>query len=244
MNNQEKSISLSELFSICWKRLWLLVLVAVIAAGSTYAALSVTYTEQYTSKSTLFVTHPEKGLSASSSTHYYEATINTVADCAELMTSRTVLYNVINTLGLDKEGITYARLKSMISISNVPNTHVIEIAVTCSDPEEAKEIVDVLCSIGAAQIESYIEFATAQVIDEGTLNKHPSNSVSIAVPVAVGFAAALVVLGIFVLMAIMDDKINSAADIESELGLSVLGSIPYFDEKNTGKSTYGGVEEK
>ena len=237
MNNNEKTISFADLFRVFIERLWIILLVAVLVAGATGAALVVTYSEEYTSKSTLFVMHPEKGLSASSSTHYYEATINTVSDCAELMTSRTVLYEVIDRLDLDDYGITYARLKNMIRISNVPNSHVIEISVTCFDPDLAKEIVDSLCSIGAAQIENYIEFATAKVIDLGTLNRYPSNSISISIPILAGIVAAMLVFGIFIVISIVDDKINSESDIEERLGLSVLGTIPHFNQKTSGKGS-------
>ncbi len=243
MNNNEKTVSFADLFQIFLKRLWIILLAAVLVAVSTYMVLVTTYTEEYTSKSTLFVMHPEKGLSASSSTHYYEATINTVSDCAELMTSRSVLYDVIDQLGLDAHGITYSRLKSMIRISNVPNSHVIEVSVTCFDPELAKEIVDALCTTGATQIENYIEFATAKVIDVGTLNRYPSNSVNPALSLLAGVAAAILVFAFFVLLTIFDDKINSEVDIEERLGLSVLGTIPYFDHKTAGKgSQNGGVD--
>ena len=231
MINSEKSVSLSEMLRVFLRRMWILIIVAVVVASATYAALAVTYTEEYTSKSTLFVMHPERGLSASSSTHYYEATINAVADCAELMTSRTVLYNIIDQLELDQEGMTYSKLKRQISIANIPDSHVIEVSVTYSDPDMAKSIVDLLCSMGAAQIESYIEFATAQVIDEGTLNRYPSNSVSLTLPILAGFGAALLLFGVFVLFAVYDDKIKDAADVESRLGLSVLGTVPYIEGK-------------
>ena len=244
MNNNEKTISFADLFRIFLKRLWIILLVAVRVAAATGAVLVTTYTEEYTSKSTLFVMHPEKGLSASSSTHYYEATINTVFDCAELMTSRTVLYSIIDELGLDSYGVTYAGLKSMISISNVPNSHVIEVSVTCGDPDMAKLIVDELCTVGAKQIEDYIEFATAKVIDEGTLNKYPSNALSITFPLLAGIAAAILVFAIFVIVALADDKLNSAAEIEERLGVSVLGVIPYFDGKTSGKKSYYGGDVK
>ena len=232
-NKKDMSISFVELFRIFIKRLWLILLVAVIVAGSIYAYLFVNYTETYTSKSTIMVMNPEENLSASSTASYYSLTMTAVNDCELLMTSRSVLYQIINELGLADDGITYNGLKNMISISHYPDSHVLEVAVTSGDPELSKAIVDSLCELGAEQIEGYIEFATAEVIDEGTLNRHPSNSVRIELAIIAGLVVAIFVFGIFVVIAIHDDKIDTSADVENKLGLSVLGIIPYCDDKKS-----------
>lgn len=232
-NTNEISISLGDMLRVFVKRLWIIVLVAIIVASSTYAYLVANYTEQYTSKSTLMVMNPEENLSASSSAYYYSLTITAVNDCEILMTSRSVLSRIIDDLDLAEYGIGYGKLKSMISISNYADSHVLEVSVTSGDPALSKAIVDSLCALGAAQIEGYIEFATAEVIDEGTLSKLPSNSVRSEIAILAGIAAAVLVFAIFMIVALHDDKITCSADIETKLGLSVLGVIPYCDDKKS-----------
>lgn len=241
MKNEEKVISIADLFRILLKRLWIILLVALIVGGACYGHFKATYREQFTSTSSLFVSHPESGLSASSTTHYYEATVNAVADCAEIMTSRKVLKPIIEELSLDEYGIGYGTLKSMISMKSGEGPHFIEVAVTTQDAYLSKIIIDKLCETGARTIEEYIEFATAKVVDEGTFNPTPSNSVSISIPIAVGVVAALIVFGIFVLLAMSDDRLNTEDDIRAKLGLSILGTIPYISgEKNVKTYGYGG----
>lgn len=232
-NTNEISVSLGDILRVFIKRLWIIVLVAVIVAASTYAYLVANYTEQYTSKSTIMVMNPEENLSASSSAYYYSLTITAVNDCELLMTSRSVLDRIIDELSLENYGINYIKLKSMIAISNYPDSHVLEVAVTTGNPSLSKDIVDLLCTIGAAQIEGYIEFATAEVIDAGTFNKYPSNSVRSEIAIIVGLAAAIMVFAVFMLVSIHDDKIDDSADVESKLGLSVLGVIPYCEDKKS-----------
>ena len=244
MKNEEKVISLGELFRILLKRLWIIALVAILAFGACFVYVNSSYSERYTSTSTLFVAHPESGLSASSTTHYYEATVNAVTDCAELITSRKVLNPIIQELQLEeKYGIGYGTLKSMISIGNIENSHVIVVAVTSPEAELSKMIVDKLCVNGARIIEEYIEFATAKVIDGGTYNPHPSNSVNRTLPIIAGFAAALIVYGIFVVFFMADDKINGEDDVRERLGLSVLGTIPYAHVEKSAKLHGGNVNE-
>lgn len=232
-NTNEISVSLGDILRVFIKRLWIIVLVAVIVAASTYAYLAANYTEQYTSKSTIMVMNPEENLSASSSAYYYSLTITAVNDCELLMTSRSVLDRIIDELSLENYGINYSKLKSMIAISNYPDSHVLEVAVTTGNPSLSKAIVDLLCTIGAAKIEGYIEFATAEVIDAGTFNKYPSNSVRGEIAILVGLAVAIMVFSVFMLVSIHDDKIDDSADVESKLGLSVLGVIPYCEDKKS-----------
>lgn len=231
-NEGVAKISIADLFGILLKRWFIILLVAGIVGGATYAYLDSNYVEEYTSKSTIMVMNPEENLSASSSAYYYSLTITAVNDCEKLMTSRTVLYRVIDELDLD---MTYNQLKNMITISNFADSHVIEVSVKSGDPVLAKQIVDLICKKGAAMIEDYIEFATAKVIDEGTLNNVPSNTVGIEVAMLFGFAAALIVFGIFVLSRMQDDRISTQEDVEQYLGLSVLGVIPYSDVKQSKK---------
>ena len=234
-NTNEISINLADVFAVFFKRLWLILLAAIIVGGGVYSLLANNYVENYTSRSTIMVMNPEENLSASSSAYYYSLTITAVNDCAQLLTSRSVLYRIIDELELDDKGFTYNSLKNMISITNYPDSHVIEVAVTTEDAWLSRDIVNSLCRLGAAQIEEYIEFATAKVIDEGTLSRSPSNSVGIEYAIMAGLAAGALVFGLFILAAVRDDKLKTPEDIEIRLGLSVLGIIPYSQSKKSKK---------
>lgn len=235
MNNNEVSISITDVFKIFLKRWWIIVLVALVTFAASYVIANLTYTEEYTSKSTIMVRNPEENLSASSSAYYYDLTKTAVNDCQILMTSRTSLYHVIDELKLDEIGITYSKLLSMVKISGYPDSHVLEVSVTTDNPELSKEIVDTLCAVGAKQIQSHIDFATARVIDEGTYNRHPSNAVNIQLALLVTLFAVVLLMGLFVILTINDDKLRTAEDIEKHLGLSVLGVIPLAENANAAK---------
>lgn len=234
MNNKEITISVSDVFKIFLKRWWIVLTAMAIVFSASYFYAASTYTEKYTSKSTIMVRNPEENLSASSSAYYYDLTKTAVNDCQILMTSRTVLYRVIDELALDDFNITYSQLLGMISINGYADSHVMEVSVTSDDPDLSKEIVDKLCAVGAEQIQAHIDFATARVIDEGTLNRHPSNSVNVQLAIILALLTAIVVMGIFVVIYLIDDKIRTPEDVEKRLGLSVLGSIPFME----GDSTY------
>jgi len=229
MNNKEITVSFGDIFKIFLKRWWIILLVAAIVFAASFAFITTTYSEQYTSKSTIMVRNPEDNLSASSSAYYYDLTKTAVNDCQILLTSRTVLYRVIDELALDDFNISYSKLLGMISIKGYADSHVLEVSVTSDNPDLSKEIVDKLCKVGAEQIESHIDFATARVIDEGTLNRYPSNSVNVQMAIILALAAAIVIWGLFVVIYIADDRIRTPEDVENRLGLSVLGTIPFAE---------------
>lgn len=247
-NNDALSISLKEMLSLFMKRLWLILLVALIAGSSCFAYLTATYEEEYTSKSTIFLFYKEEGRSGSAAMSYLEVALYTLNDCKQILTSRRVLNSVIQDITEDesipnrwKKEINllgYSGLKRSISISNVSDSRVLEISVRSSDPEFSKVVVDRICSYGANEIKYYMGFDQVRVIDEGTLNYSPSNPVGILIPLAMAFAAGFLVFAIFLIIRLSDNKVNSAEDIEKYLGLSVLAEIPAYNATTRMKRYY------
>ena len=235
MEGKDISINISDVFRVFLRRWWIILLAAVITFVPTWAFERISYDPVYTSTAKIMVRNPDENLSASSSAYYSDLTKTAVNDCQILMTSRTALYQVIDELALANSGITYGGLLNMIRIEGYPDSHVLEVSVTTSDPMLSKEIVDMVCKVGANQIESHIDFATARVVDEGTTNRHPSNSVNTKTAVMLAFLAAIITFGVFILIYIVDDKIRTPDDVEKRLGLSLLGVIPYTEPGSTNR---------
>lgn len=233
------SMSFKDMVSLFMKRLWLILLAALIVGGACFAYLTYTYEEEYTSKSTIYLFYKEEGRSASAAMSYLEVAMYTLNDCEQIITSRRVLNSVIEDILADEElprkwkkevdALGYSGLKRSVSITNVTDSRVLEIAVRTSDPELSKEIVDRICAYGASEIKYYMGFDQVRVLDEGTLNPAPSNSVSILLPVSLALIAGLIVYAIALLIRLNDNKVNCAEDVEKYLGLSVLGEIPSFN---------------
>lgn len=249
MENQEViAVSFKDMMKLFVKRLWLIVLVALLVGGTSFAYATVTYEEEYTSESTLFLFYKEEGRSGSAAMTYLELALHTLSDCEQIITSRRVLNSVIQDMANDESlpalwrdevaRMGYGGLKSRISISNVSDSRVLSIKVRTSAPELSKEIVDRICAYGASEIKYYMGLDQVRVLDEGTLNRHPSNSVSVVTSVALALASGLLVYAIFLLMMLNDNKINTAEDVERYLELSVLGEIPSFTATTKMKRYY------
>ena len=247
-NEEVITLNLKDVAILFLKRLWLILLAAIIAGGACFALLSADYEEEYTSKATIFLYYTGDVNSASAAASYLEVALYVVNDCEQILTSRRVLQTVVDEIVEDADiraswrrevrEMGYSGLRRSVSISNVPDSRVLEIAVSTSDPDLSKMIVDKICLHGTKQIEKYSGFEQVSIIDEGTINRYPSNSVSMTLPVAMAFLAGLVVFAIAFLIHQSNNKINNVADVEKYLGLNVLSEIPTFSSAAKNKKKY------
>ncbi len=177
-------------------------------------------------------------LNATKLTNTKTATTNymkVVNDCTYLLKSHTVLDEVIGRLHLD---VSYEDLYDCVSTSNPEDTRILEVTVRSDSPENAKRIVDQVCTIGAQRIEDAMGFQQVNLYEFGTTDPEPCNRTGLTTFLLAAIAAALAAYIVLLVIFLMDDRIKTDEDIQQMLGLSVLASIPCADGKKTGKYGY------
>src|SRR5699024_8197569 len=154
-------------------------------------------------------------------------------DYSMLITSRSVLEEVIDNLGLD---MGYGALKGNVSINNPDETRILQITVTNPDPELAKELADELAAVSSEYIGDKMEVVPPKIIEEAEVPTSQA-SPSLSRNVMLGALAGLVLpAGVVTLMTIMDDSLRSEDDIERYLKIPTLASIPDRKDYISGKS--------
>lgn len=232
-DNEETEIDLRELLFALKRRL-LIILAAALAGGiiaGAYTRLMVT--PVYRSTATMLVISKETTLTSLAD---LQLGSQLTQDYSVLIKSRPVLEEVIDNLGLD---MSYGALKSAISINNPTDTRILEISVTDSDPELARDLVNELVNTGSVYIGDQMEVVPPKIIEEGEMPGAPV-SPSLARNVGMGAAAGLALAaGIVILISILNDTIKSEDDVEKYLRIPTLASIPdrkdYISDR-TGKS--------
>ena len=228
-NNNESSIKFRELFYLFVSKLWVMILVAVIVGGSLFAFNYITYEPLYKSTGSIYILRQDDDLENSSDYNSdFNLALSVVSDCTKLLTSRTVLNQVIDECSLE---YTYSELNSMISITNPTNTRYLEISVVSDSAEKSKMIVDSICEIGKEQIVSLMGFNQVNIVDEGTLSDTPSNSKYSYTTVIFALVAFIMTYIVIVLIYIFDDKISDPDMLEKQLGFSVLALVPNMDKE-------------
>lgn len=232
MNNNENTVKFSDLAYIFVSKLWLMILVAVIVSGSIFVYNIVSYEPLYKSTGSIYILRQDSENENINYNQDFNLALDVVTDCTNLLTSRSVLNEVIKANNLD---YTYTQLCEMITIENPSNTRFLEISASTGDPKTSKAVVDSICEIGKEQSISIMGFNQLNIVDEGTLPEEPYNS-KYSITIILAFIAAFILTYIILVMVfIFDDKISDPEYIEKQLELSVLGVIPVIgkDKLNT-----------
>lgn len=219
--NREMEIRLSDLWAVfkhCW---WIMALVAVIVAVGLYIYLTVTHEDVYTATATTYV------MKESSNTSTSEVSISNalVKDFMKVAELDNVLEKVIYDQGLV---MSNKQLRRMISINNEENSRFVYVSITAKDPQRAADLSNALAKQMCETLNQDLMHGQpySSVADESKVPTTPSNPVSRLKIMLIALVCAIVVYGIYLVLFLLDDKINTPEDVEKYLGLSLLGQIP------------------
>lgn len=232
-NNNMKVVTLSDLWEIFLRRLWIILLVAGLIVSTVLISKSVTFVPKYNSVATLYILQQNQ-TKTDMDYEDFNLALKIVNDCTHLIKSHSVLDAAIKGLGLD---ISYNALYDSVKITNPTDTRILEVAVESDSPYMAKKIVDEICIIGTEKIAEAMGFEQVYFFERGILNTKPCNRTSLLVYIIIGLLSAVLVYSVFLIIYILDDKIQTDEDIRNYLELSILGDIPNVDD--TKKKKYG-----
>lgn len=229
-----EELDLKEIFNMFWTRKVQIILITLIfvVIGTIYSYIFVSPVYMsYTSLVLATAENTNKDITTSDVT----LNNNLVSTYSEIVTSETVLGEVISNLGINK---SYGALKKAVSVNSVKGTQIIRINVTDSNNTEAKLIADEIAKVFMAKVSEYYKINNIHVVDEAKVSNTPYNINHIKDITMFAFVG-LVVSCIYVIIAnILDTTVKTEEDIEKKLGLTVLTTIPItnFDElTRTGK---------
>ena len=228
---QTEEIDLIDLFGYYMSRLPLLI--AAVVIGAMVSGLFTHYfiPNRYTAVSRMYM------ISASSDSVLNLSDLNLGAslsnDYVELMKSRPIVEEVIDTLGLE---YTYEQVVGMIGLSVVNNTRIVKISATSTDPYEAMQISNEMARVSKIQLPKVMDAPAPTIVEEAVLPAYKS-SPSLSRNVMMGAMLLLVlVLGVLTVFYLMDDTIKTSEDVEREFGIMPLTVIPEGNIESLKKS--------
>ncbi|MBC8574096.1 YveK family protein [Jingyaoa shaoxingensis] len=221
----EMEIDLLEIFYLLkskWKEIFLALLVGALIFGAYHTFL---VKPSYQADASIYITNTESALSFSD----LQLSSALTDDYANIIKSRTVLNRVIEELDLN---LDYKQLAKLVAVSNPDSTHIVDIKVTCDDPEMSRNITNALLNISVSQIYQIIGSGEPTVIDYSVAEAVQDVTPSLFKYLAIGgFLGACVACAIFILQMLMDGTMKTEEDIDKYLHLPVLATVPYYNEK-------------
>ena len=236
-----EELDLKQLFKIFWnKRLHIIAIVLLfLIIGTIYSFAFVkpkykAYTTLVLAQADVMVPEGEdaKGITQS------ELTLNQklVPTYSELVKTKNVLREVIRELRLN---VDEDELKKNVTVKLVEDTELIQITVTNKNALDAKNIANKIAEIFSDRVSEIYKINNITIVDEAEEATEPYNINHIK-DIAIFMVIGLVVAIIYVLLTnLLDSTVKSAEDIEKELEISVLASIPTIKDET--KLNKGGI---
>lgn len=226
-------------------RQWKLFVVGVLVCG----ILSFSYTmffipETYQSRGMVYVNNKDSG---GNSNFNSGANLNDLYAAERLSESFRIILKtekflsyVIEDTGLD---ITPGRLKSMISVSIIENTEILEVRVTGLDPALTNTVAASVLYNAQTRLASILDVGHIEIIEDASFNANPigpNKKVNTLVGMVLG---AILVAAFVVLREVTNTTISSELDIENFFDIPVIGLIPdlheaTFDDENNYTAVY------
>lgn len=216
----EEEINLLWLASALFKKIWLVIAVAVICACLFVAYTVLRIEPTYTSTSTMLVLTKETTLTSLAD---LQIGSQLTKDYAILITSRPVLEEVIENLKLD---MNYKQLEKKIEIENPEDTRLLFVSVTLNSAKQAKQVVDELSKISSVFIGDKMEVTPPKIVEEGEITGTKTGP-NVSKNALIGFlVGAFIVCAIVIILELLNDYVQTEDDIERYLGIPTLAVVP------------------
>ena len=240
---QEEEIDLLKLAKVLWKRIWIILLCAMILGAAGYYW---TYRKMYTtyqSSAMLYVNNNSVSLGSaklSITSGDIKAVNNLMETYSVILTARNTLNEIIQETGIP---FTYEQLKQMITTETVGDTAIFKITVTSSDPELSAHLANSILEVLPNKISTVVEGSSAQIVDyavTGTpvVNGNPIKTAAIGALIGVVLSA-----GVIIFLSLIDTKVRSEEYLlEAFRDIPILTSVPDLNE--SGKGGYYGYRKQ
>ncbi len=214
-------IDLQDLIIELLRRLWIILLAAILGALIGFFYTKMTKVPTYQSTTKIYVVNKQENASVSSGDLQFSEQI--LQDYAELIKSRTVLESVIVDNDLN---MTYGQLAGCVSVYIPEGTHIITIGVVNTDPYFASELANAVRDAAALHIKNVMNVQAINTVDEANIPTSPIGPNIRKNTMMGGLAGAAAAIAVLVLIYMLNDTVKTPEDVEHYLGLSVLGSVP------------------
>ncbi len=225
--DKELEINIPGMFMAIIKKIWIVILAAIIVGAGAFLYFKNTYVPVYQTKVGLYIIGNKQDPAAVTSV---QIATNIAKDYELLIKDPIVLDKVsaaIKEKGICEDNgnpISVSKLSRSISVESPENTRILWITVNWGSAEEVQTIAN------AVRDAAYEELPKITNVPASTLS--PANkgvligSNVFRNAVIFAFLAACLAALVIAVIYVLDDKISSRKDIEQRLGISVLGVIP------------------
>lgn len=222
---EEQVISLSEIFEALKKR-WIMIVAITVVATLISGVLSFFVIDPvYETSTKLFIGKEESDETAynTNDIQMYQKLLQTYAQAIK---TRDLVGRAINGLSYDLEA---ENVVEALTVTPVTDTQILQIKYQSKDPQEAKDVLKNITEEFITTSKELVSNGNVKVIEEVQLPENPI-SPNKKMNIAIAFLLGLMVsVGLVFLIEYLDNTYKSKEQLEKELDIPVLGTIPDVD---------------
>jgi len=230
-------ISLQDFVRILRKKWWIIALTAVLFACVSGYVSFYRLTPVYSNSSTLLVNEREQRNYSLTfdDVMLYEKLMGTYKD---ILMSKRILNPVSAQMGQAGHPMTPDDLSRQIKITTNPSSQVIRITVNDMDYKVATDIANLMAETFSTNLKTIMTINNVQILDSAELRPHPipvkpNKELNVAIAFIMGIFIS--VTGVLFLHFI-DTRVRSEEDLSGLIDYPLLGSIPSYKGKHSGRS--------
>ncbi|OEH92134.1 YveK family protein [Bacillus solimangrovi] len=224
----EETISLKELFDTLKKRIWIILLIAIIPVIISTVLSFYVITPIYKTSTQILVNQNNGDQQTTSGD--IRTNLELINTYNVIIKSPAILDKVVEELDLTS---SVGKLNSQINVQSEKNSQVVSIAVEDPNPEMAVKIANTTAEVFQREIVKIMNVNNVSILAYADFDENPSPIkpqplLNIAIALVVGL---MIGVGVAFLLEYLDNSIKSEQDVENILGLPVLGVITTMEKE-------------
>ncbi len=219
----KEKFDLVKLLNILKKNIKLLLILLAICLVVSAALTFFVMPDKYTASTQILVNM--KKSSSDLAFQNVQSSLQSVNTYTEIIKSPRILDKVSREF--DGQYST-AELNSFLKVTNQTNSQIITVSVTTGNKSESDKIVNKISKVFAHDMPKIMSVDNVTILSsahDNAVKVSPIVSVNLVISIIVGIVLAILII---FLKELLDKRIKTEEDVESQLGLPILGSIQKF----------------
>ncbi|ASN06005.1 YveK family protein [Virgibacillus necropolis] len=213
-NIKEKEINLKDYYVLIKKRIWIVIVIAILTALAGYAYSNINNTPLYQTSTRIIIGSSESG-----------------GDMQTLMVmikDPIIMEMVKDELQLTRPAEAIA---SGISAEVIDDSRVVKISVTDQDSMMAVAIANTTADVFKREIANILNFKEVQLLSDAKENPNPINETQNRTTIIGLVFGIFVGVGLVFLLDSLDVTVKRESEVEEILGVPVIGIISNMNKK-------------
>lgn len=225
-NNEE--IDIKRIIEIIFSKKLIITLIILLSVTLGYVYSYYYKKPEYKSSVTILLVADENKTDKSLTQTDVNLNNGLISTYSSIAKSSSILQKTIQNLNLD---IPVSKLEPNVEAKQIDNTQFLEISVKNESPERAKNIANELAEVFTEQIKEIYNLQNISIVDKAETEENPCNINHMKDMIIFGFAGIVLSIIIVMIIYMFDDTVKDQKDIEKNIKLRTIGTLPVDREK-------------